>query len=58
MQLSGESNSDFALDIYTLKCGEGLHFKKGVVNYADDTLYDGELKKGKPHGHGKLVQRV
>ena len=33
LQLSGEPNYDFAMDLYSLKCGEGLHFKKGTINY-------------------------
>ena len=58
LQLSGEPPYDFSIDVYSLKCGEGLHYKKGTINYADDTLYEGELKNGRPHGFGKLVQRV
>lgn len=41
-----------------MKTGEMLHMAEGEVKYADDTLYTGQLKMGRPHGKGALVNRL
>jgi len=56
VQLPGAAPMDFAVNLYSHKAGEKLHFWEGTVEYADDSVYEGCLDQGLPNGQGKLFQ--
>jgi len=57
VQLTGASPIDFALDLYSRKGGDTLHMIRGTAEYADESIYEGEMQQGRPYGSGRLTQR-